>query len=275
MHAKLNTAEGLRQGRTKAKEGRKVLPVPDADVERTLRHLPPVLQAMVRTQRLTGARPAEVCRLRPCDVDRSGAVWWYRPARHKTEAHGIDRVIAIGPKAQDVLRPYLLRHEAAPCFSPLEAVDQRMDEKHERRKTPLSCGTKPTGRRDSRIRPFYDAGSYRRAIHRVCHVKGIPRWSPNQLRHTRATEVRAESGYEAARHRPWPRDGYHRNLCREKPTAGRCSCREIRLIRRGPGRRWHDCSQTSRIGCTSPRGKILGMKNKGPTLTRRRHIEIG
>ena len=47
----------------KAKEGRKVLPVPDADVERTLKHLPPVLQAMVRIQRLTapGRRKSAAC----------------------------------------------------------------------------------------------------------------------------------------------------------------------------------------------------------------------
>ena len=65
---------------------------------------------------LTGCRPAEVCLVRPCDVDTSGDVWIYRPELHKTEHHGRERIICIGPKGQDVLRPYLLRAEGAYCF---------------------------------------------------------------------------------------------------------------------------------------------------------------
>ncbi len=34
---------------------------------------------MVRLQRLTGMRPAEVCILRKCDIDTTGDVWLYRP----------------------------------------------------------------------------------------------------------------------------------------------------------------------------------------------------
>ncbi len=64
---------------------------------------------MVRFQRLTGCRPIEVCLVRPCDVDTSGQVWVFRPESHKTEHHGRDRTICIGPKAQDILRKYLLR----------------------------------------------------------------------------------------------------------------------------------------------------------------------
>ena len=66
---------------------------------------PPVVADMVRFQRLTGCRPGEVCQIRPCDVDRSGEVWEYRPESHKTEHHGLERIIYIGPKAQDVLCP--------------------------------------------------------------------------------------------------------------------------------------------------------------------------
>ena len=41
----------------------------------TLEHLPQVVADMVRLQRLIGARPAEMCIMRPCDIDRSSEVW--------------------------------------------------------------------------------------------------------------------------------------------------------------------------------------------------------
>jgi integrase len=44
----------------------------------------------------------------------------------------------------------------------------------------------------------YSTDSYRRAIHRACAVAGIGTWSPNRLRHARATEVRKKFGLEAA-----------------------------------------------------------------------------
>ncbi len=49
-------------------------------MDSTLPYLPAVVADMVRFQRLTGARPGEVCQLRPCDVDWSGDVWEYRPS---------------------------------------------------------------------------------------------------------------------------------------------------------------------------------------------------
>ena len=104
---------GLRRGRTEARESEPVRPVSDADVEATLPYLAVIPADMVRFQRLTGCRPGEVCALRPCDVDRSDDIWAYRPESHKTEHHGRERVIHIGPRAQQVLRPYLLRAAAA------------------------------------------------------------------------------------------------------------------------------------------------------------------
>lgn len=97
---------GLRRGKTDARETEPVGPVDDAVVDATLVFLPDVVADMVRLQRLTGARPAEVCILRPCDVHHIGDVWQYRPASHKTQHHGRERVIMIGPKAQGLLLKY-------------------------------------------------------------------------------------------------------------------------------------------------------------------------
>lgn len=40
---------------------------------------------------------------------------------------------------------------------------------------------------------------YDHAIARACVKAGVPVWSPNQLRHTAATRIRAAYGIEAAR----------------------------------------------------------------------------
>ena len=84
----LTGVPAIRKGRTEARETPPVLPVPEDVVEATLPHLPPVVADMVRFQRLTGCRPGEACIVRPCDVDRSGDVWLYRPESHKTEHLG-------------------------------------------------------------------------------------------------------------------------------------------------------------------------------------------
>ena len=214
----LKTVPGLRKGRTQAREIAPVPPIADETVEVTLPHLPKVVAEMVCFQRLTGCRPNETCIIRPCDVDTDGEVWEYRPASHKTEHHGRERVVFIGPKAQDVLRPYLLRENTAYCFSPIDSERKRRLAMHDKRKTPHGYGNRPgTNRKRQPKRTaceHYTTDSYRRAIHRACE-KAFPspeelsendsrewvkshRWSPNRLRHTAATEIRKRHSLEAA-----------------------------------------------------------------------------
>jgi integrase len=221
VHAALDLVDGLRRGETQAREKPRRRGVDPAIVETTLREVGPVVADMVRLQLATGARPGEVCVLRPVDVDRSGEVWEYRLAEHKTAHHGHERIVCIGPRGQDVLRKYLLRAEDTFCFSPREAEAVRRAELSERRKTPLSSGNKPgsnvkrSPKRSAGDR--YTADSYRRAIHRACDAafpppedvaanidaldawQGRHRWSPHQLRHTAATRIRREFDIEAAK----------------------------------------------------------------------------
>jgi hypothetical protein len=117
----LREVEPLEAWRSDAREPDPIKPIDDATVEATLAHLSPTIAAMVRFQRLTGCRPGEVCIVRPCDVDRGGAVWIYRPERHKSEHRKRVREIAIGPLAQAVLAPFLLRGQDDYCFVPAEA----------------------------------------------------------------------------------------------------------------------------------------------------------
>ncbi|WP_428306722.1 tyrosine-type recombinase/integrase [Lacipirellula sp.] len=200
----LKELPGLKKGRSRARESNRVGCVSDAIVELTVAALPQVVADMVRIQRLTSARPGEICSMAPAEIDMSDDVWIYTPAEHKTEHFEKDRIIAIGPKAQSILTPYLVgRHPGAFCFSPRESESLRRRQATANRKTPLSCGNRPGTNRapapkriaDSR----YTTASYRRAIHRSCEKIGVEKWSPNRLRHTASTEIRKRFGIEAAR----------------------------------------------------------------------------
>jgi integrase len=198
----LNMVAGLRQGRTEANETTPIMPVGADTVDATLEHLPSIPADMVRLQRFCGCRPEEVCALRPCDLDRSVDVWTYRPGSHKTEHQGRDRMIFVGPKAQEVLLRYLARDTQSHCFRPCDSEAKRLAEQERNRKTPSSCGNVRGSnvKRKPKKKPGtqYTTDSYRRAIHRACEKAGIDRWSPNRLRHSTATEVRKEFGLEGA-----------------------------------------------------------------------------
>ena len=223
IYQALATVPGLRSGRTAAHEPAPVGPVPDEVVDATLPALPAVIADMVRFQQLTGCRPGEACIIRPCDVDTSGSVWCYRPESHKTQHHGRDRIIMVGPKAQDVLRPYLLREKTAYCFAPADSERKRNAERRENRRSPMTPSqAKRRPRRYRRRAPGdrYDTQAYRLAIDRTVERLNkkreedaqkafeqtgikvrpalLPAWHPNQLRHAAATKIRKQFGLEAA-----------------------------------------------------------------------------
>jgi integrase len=198
VYEALRCVAGLKRGRTEAREGRKVTPISDADILATMEHLPGVVADMVQLQRLTGARPGEICDIRPGDINRKADPWEYVPQSHKTEHHDRQRVIFLGPKAQNLLLPYLLRPADAYCFSPREAETRRRAAQHESRRTPLSCGNRPGTNRKAKPRRTagekYDRNSYARAVRRAAVAAKVGTWSPHRLRHTFATEVRKQFG---------------------------------------------------------------------------------
>ena len=198
----LETVPGLRRGQSEARETDPIQPVDDSTINATLPHLPEVVADMVQLQRATAMRPSEVCILRPCDLDRSGDVWLYRPESHKTQHLGRERVVPIGPRGQAILLRYLARDAQAHCFRPCDSEAKRLSQRHEARTVPVSCGNVPGTNRVAKPKrqpgEVYDVDAYRRAIHRACDKAGVERWSPNRLRHTTATAIRKEFGLEAA-----------------------------------------------------------------------------
>lgn len=194
----LRAVDGLRAGRTKARESAPVEPVPMDRVKPALAKCLPAVRDMVQVQLLAGMRPGEVVRLRPCDLDRRprpDSLWVYKPATHKTQHRGKTRLIYFGPQAQKILTPYLDREPAAYCFSPREGRELRVRESRKRKdkSAPVTFGrTRAPGER-------YTTRSYCRAIARACRKAKVTPWHPGQLRHTRATEIRAQFGPEFAK----------------------------------------------------------------------------
>jgi len=181
--------------------------------------------------------------MRGMDLEMTGKVWVYRPGsdagphgKHKTAYRGQSRVILIGPRAQEVLRPWLRLNLREYLFQPREAMAQYRAELRRNRKTPLTPSQaqrrpKKNARRAAGDR--YRVSSYDHAVMGACDAAFPPpeplarlegetqkewlarlgpeggaevkrwrrahRWHPNQLRHTKATELRREFGLDAAR----------------------------------------------------------------------------
>lgn len=220
VHEALKCVAPLREGKTTAKEAPPVLPVDAATVEATIAAAPPILADMIRVQLLLGCRPGELVRLTPAMFDRSGDVWEIRLKQHKTAHRGKVRTLYAGKKAQAILARYLLRGEDKPLFSPREATEIHRAEKEAKRKTRRSCGNRRGTNRKAKPKKQpgeqYTTQSYGQAIHATCR-RAFPapkeikddkaavkrwhiahRWAPNQLRHTRATEIRSKYDLEHA-----------------------------------------------------------------------------
>ncbi|MCA9215683.1 MAG: site-specific integrase [Planctomycetales bacterium] len=200
IHHGLASVTNLQKGRTTARETEDVRPVADSVISATTDELNPVVADMVQLQRVTGMRPAEVCEIKPCSIDRSGDIWLYTPDSHKNEHRGKSRIVPIGPRAQELLAPYLLRDQDSHCFNPSETVEQVNREKRLSRKTPVQPSQQNRVKKSPDWTPGdrYTTASYRRAIYRAAKRAGVEQWSPNRLRHTAGTEIRKHHGLEAA-----------------------------------------------------------------------------
>jgi len=197
---------------------------------RTLEVLSPVLRDLLTVQYLAGMRSGEACLMRLCDID--GRTPWgttfpglycYVPERHKTQHHGAERIIFLGEKAQAILLNYAIRPDRERIFSPRDAVAFY--------KARHGHDFTTTGKRAPGAE--YTHHSVSHAVQRAClrafplpgHLAKLPHerkdhwqarltdaqkeevkkwradhhWHPHQLRHARATEIRAKYGPDAAR----------------------------------------------------------------------------
>lgn len=174
----LETLSGLKRGRGGVAESQPVEPVDESLVAPIKPYVSIQVWTMVQVQILSGARPGEVVKMRPCDFTRCDDDWIYSPRHHKTEHHGHSRVVPIGPRAWKLIKPFIdSRRPHEYLFSPKEAERARLDRLHAARLTPLSCGNKPGSNlvKAPKRTPSecYSVPSYRRAIARACE-KAFP-----------------------------------------------------------------------------------------------------
>ena len=213
----LTTVEGLRKGRTVARESKKVMPADLSMVKAIIACVTPVVSDMIQIQLYTGMRSGELCKMRPCDIERKESIWKYKPESHKTEYLGHDKIILLGPKTQKILSKYLLRPLSEHCFKPDESYKQSLQRKSANRKTPLSCGNRPGSncKGTRKFKDCFDSDTYMKVIKRACKAEypapeGLNKeqkkqwykehsWHPHQLRHNAATMIRKEFGLDAAR----------------------------------------------------------------------------
>jgi integrase len=127
-----------------------------------------VFAAVLELQRHSGMRPGEVLELRPEDLDRTREPWRYEPSSGGKNLHREKpRRAWIGPKGRAVLTPFLT---VADVGQPVFRLRRRR-------------AGKAKGLLAVRIETL------RAAISRGCELAGVGVWTPNQLRHAKATEV--------------------------------------------------------------------------------------
>lgn len=177
----VKSVPGLRPGSGVARDKPRVASAPLEVIDATRPFLSETVRAMVDVQLLTGMRAGELVRMTPAEIDTTGEVWLYQPAEHKTAHHGIDRVAPIGPRCQAIIAPRMHGDRSLPIF------------------------------RNSRGQPF-TVGNYRNRIAAAVRCRAPlcltddararwiaeRTWTPHQLRHTRATEIRRVYGLESA-----------------------------------------------------------------------------
>ncbi len=193
---------GLRRGRSEARESEPVKPVLLVDVDAVRPFLSAELWTMIQPQLVSGMRPGEACIMRLPDIDRSGEVWAYKPHSHKTQHHGRERMISLGPRAQALIQPYLTADRERYLFSPQNAEADRNAVRRQNRQSPMTPSQAAREPKAALIRTAgerYRRDIYTKAINRACELAGVDVWSPNRLRHNAATELRKEFGIEAAR----------------------------------------------------------------------------
>lgn len=165
----MKAVERLPRGRSGLREGRKVGPAPADAVADVLGRVTPMARAILELMAVTGMRPCEACGMTGAALDRSGAVWKYRvdPEVNKTEHHGKERVVAIGPRGQEILGPWVEKAGQGPVF-------------------PGKGGG------------CYTPDNLYQLVWNWCRRLGVEAWHPNQLRHSVGTAVRRAHGLDGA-----------------------------------------------------------------------------
>lgn len=202
--AALAVVKPLRKGDDmNVRETKRRKPVKPSIVRATMPYMTPEVADLVWFIRLTGCRPSEAARMRPCRIfDRHKSVWRYVPKRHKTARMGKTRHVPIGPQAQAIVQAHVAgRGDRDYVFTPKRSVPPRKARDGVIAMEPR----KPTAHARESFKKDGIMQAVRRAIARANKdrkkksLPPLPHWTPYQLRYTRLREIRKHGGREAAR----------------------------------------------------------------------------
>ena len=182
----LHTVAGLRAGRTSAPAPQPKLSVDLARINAIKPHVTTPVWGLIRFMLLTGCRPSEAVSVRWSQIDTSGDVWLYQPGHHKTAHKGKKRVIVIGPQGQQVLNGLREMSRSDYVFDPQVGFEEFVRKAY---------GDKAKARK---VGDCYTKHGLNSAVRNACDKAGIDRWSPGQLRKTRATQSRQQGDLETA-----------------------------------------------------------------------------
>ena len=134
------------------------------------------------------------------EIARTADVWLDKPGQHKNAWREMERKIYIGPKAQEIISKYF-RPDGKPLFSPADWMLEHRELRRSKRKSKVQPSQVDRRTENPLVAPGdrYTKDSYTRAIARACKKHGIPHWSPNQVRKTKAVEVLEQLGLDFAR----------------------------------------------------------------------------
>jgi integrase len=182
----LKTVHGLRVGKTAAKGPDPKGPVSEAAVNAIKPHVTKPVWGLIQFMLFTGCRPSEAIALRWSEIDSSKPVWTYCPKHHKTAHKGKKRIIVIGPQGQQVLNSLREMSRSDYVFDPQVGFEEFVRKAY---------GDKAKARK---VGDCYTKHGLNSAVRNACDKAKIPRWSPGQLRKTRATNARQQGDLETA-----------------------------------------------------------------------------
>jgi integrase len=196
----LTRVRTLPPGREQARETEPIEPADPALVDSTMPYMPPTVKALVRLQMVTGMRSGEVIRLRGCDINFDGPMsdgvkmWVYTPFRDKGQFRRkkkYKKMIPLGPKAQEIITPFLKGDARAYIFCPDDMVGWKPEvdttwERHRQRKREQAIARwrapvrpkfgRPRGDKFNKgymsfeddWRPHFSTPEYLRQVYRAC-----------------------------------------------------------------------------------------------------------
>lgn len=197
VYERLSLVEPLQKRRTTAPETKgEFQPIPLDDILKTIPHLSPMIASMVLVQLSTAMRPSEVRRMKPKYIDRNGpdGTWVYNLSAYKGD-HWEEKLtqdtVILGPKAQEVLTPWLED-------TPLDNFLFSSDAVNAFNPRTIAIAEKALGKSlgATRQNKPISIEVYRNSIVTACKKADVPRWSPQRLRHTMGTEIRKQFGLD-------------------------------------------------------------------------------